>query len=521
MIATRLPLPHTMHLRKGKYYVSVNAPQEIEHLYPDKRCRRSTGTSDKRLANERAAAIVLEIMTDFERKAGTLDRFIETCRPYLEALGINVTEWHTKGYVTVTDHGEGWTSLIGDTHIDLGNGTPPIDMTQPATFELAEYWEVASWLTRNGYAVPAKALEFLTEDERAHLVGLTEPKKPSVSQLWKMSSKASSRGSFNLADKILNNFDNIPVQAPVKIDENPRKEKKFSDLIEPYLESRKRERHKEISSRRTACKYFVELAGDLPLHEYKAIHAYDVAQGLQERGLANATISKNITYANGLFRFAMQRRDEFGNELLDRLPWRDLQLSKYGTPALSYLPLSHDELMALFALEMPRQDRIVLSILIATGMRLDEVALMTWERLATHNGVLCFSLINDLEDVKVKNKGSMRYIPVPDILKPIIGNGGVGRLFDYRLDRDGKAQAAASDALMPHVRKITDNPRKVVHSLRGNFKDLVRDLEVSKEINDFITGHAQGDVGGKYGQGPSMAKRMEVMNRIQHPWFSA
>lgn len=130
-------------------------------------------------------------------------------------------------------------------------------------------------------------------------------------------------------------------------------------------------------------------------------------------------------------------------------------------------------------------------------------------------------LINELEDVKVKNKGSMRYIPVPDILKPIIGNGGVGRLFDYRLDRDGKAQAAASDALMPHVRKITDNPRKVVHSLRGNFKDLVRDLEVSKEINDFITGHAQGDVGGKYGQGPSMAKRMEVMNRIQHPWFSA
>ena len=30
-----------------------------------------------------------------------------------------------------------------------------------------------------------------------------------------------------------------------------------------------------------------------------------------------------------------------------------------------------------------------------------------------------------------------------------------------------------------------------------------------------------GDVGGKYGQGPSMAKRMEVMNSIQHPWFSA
>ena len=258
-----------------------------------------------------------------------------------------------------------------------------------------------------------------------------------------------------LAKEILQNYDNIPDDAPVKIEEIPQRSKRFSDLIEPYLESRKYERFKEISSRRTACKYFMELAGDLPINEYKAIHAYDVALGMQERGLANATISKNITYANGLFRYAMKNRDEFGYELLDRLPWSDLQLADYGTPTQSYLPLSYDELMALFAQDLPRQDRVILSILIATGMRLDEVALMTWERISTHNGVWCFSLVNDVEDVRVKNRGSMRYIPVPDVLKPVIGNGGEGRLFDYRLDRDGKAQAAASDALMPHIRGVT------------------------------------------------------------------
>ena len=55
--------------------------------------------------------------------------------------------------------------------------------------------------------------------------------------------------------------------------------------------------------------------------------------------------------------------------------------------------------------------------------------------------------------------------------------------------------------------------------MRGNFKDLVRELEISKELNDFITGHSQGDVAGRYGSGPSLAKRLELMNRIEHPWL--
>jgi hypothetical protein len=152
-------------------------------------------------------------------------------------------------------------------------------------------------------------------------------------------------------------------------------------------------------------------------------------------------------------------------------------------------------------------------------MRLDEAALMTWERITEHKGVLCFSLVNDQENVIVKNRGSMRYIPVPSVIKPLIGAGGSGRVFNYRIDQDGKAQAKASDAVMLLIRQVTQNDRKVAHSLRGNFKDFVRDLDVSKEINDFITGHAQGDVAGKYGSGPSIAKRAEVMDRIKHPYL--
>ena len=85
---------------------------------------------------------------------------------------------------------------------------------------------------------------------------------------------------------------------------------------------------------------------------------------------------------------------------------------------------------------------------------------------------------------------------------------------EFTRDKDGKAQASASKLLMPLIRKVTVEKNKVVHSLRGNFKDMLRDAGVSKEINDFITGHGSGDVAGGYGSGPSLKVRQEAVERV-------
>lgn len=42
-----------------------------------------------------------------------------------------------------------------------------------------------------------------------------------------------------------------------------------------------------------------------------------------------------------------------------------------------------------------------------------------------------------------------------------------------------------------------------------------RDGEVGKEVNDFVTGHASGDVAGKYGSGPSLKVRKEAIERLK------
>ena len=75
------------------------------------------------------------------------------------------------------------------------------------------------------------------------------------------------------------------------------------------------------------------------------------------------------------------------------------------------------------------------------------------------------------------------------------------------------------DSLHNLVRKVTDDPTLSLHSLRHTFKDLSRDAGVSKENQDFVTGHGQGDIAGKYGNGPSITTRYEAIMAVKHPWF--
>ena len=39
-------------------------------------------------------------------------------------------------------------------------------------------------------------------------------------------------------------------------------------------------------------------------------------------------------------------------------------------------------------------------------------------------------------------------------------------------------------------------------------------------MKGLITGHWQGCIGAEYGSGPSMAKRLAVLNGIKHPWLT-
>lgn len=283
----------------------------------------------------------------------------------------------------------------------------------------------------------------------------------------------------------------------------------IGDVIPDYLAGRSWNRLKTKSEAEKSIRRFVAIVGDIPLKELTKYHAYQYAEELDTEGRANKTISTAISYVTALLKWC-ETKPHLG---LPSQPFFSLDLKRYGEKSTSRRNFTDGQLMQLFALPMKDQDRLLFTILIATGMRLDEAALLTWEKVKTEGGVTFF----DLRDSIVKNEPSMRMVPIPDCVK--LPERGTGRLFTYRLDKDGKAQNAASRVLARYIDKVTTDPRVVAHSLRHNVKTMLRNVGVSKELQDFMTGHGQGDDAGDYGDAHAMTIRLEALNRIKHPWL--
>lgn len=295
---------------------------------------------------------------------------------------------------------------------------------------------------------------------------------------------------------------------------------RMSDLIDSYINSKVWNR---LKTKNTAIRHLnqvSEILNNPSLTSISQRDAINTAKALIEdskqkgKPIKYATLNTHMSNVSVFLRYCVREGYCDSNAFLD------LDLKGLGADETvnSYVPFTKLELHKLFDLTMPEQDKLLLSILTTTGMRLDEAALLTWDQVQEEDGIRFLSL-HDSADQKVivKTQGSKRNVPLPDVLA--LPQKGTGRLFDYKLDADGKAQKEASKKLMKHVRKVTSMRTKTVHSLRGTFKDLLRDADITKELNDFITGHAAGDVAGKYGSGFSLSKRYEAINSIDHPWL--
>ena len=149
----------------------------------------------------------------------------------------------------------------------------------------------------------------------------------------------------------------------------------------------------------------------------------------------------------------------------------------------------------------------------------DEAALLKATDIKTEQGIRFF----DLTKAVVKNEGSARKVPVPSVIEPMLDRWLEGltaeRLFTFPVNSDGKARNAASKKSMYYIRKITSDEGLVTHSFRHSFKDVCKNAEISQDLHDFITGHSGGDSASNYGEGHSLIRRKEALDKIAHPYL--
>lgn len=428
--------------RGDVWYVVVTKPVSLRKRPNDKQARRSTKTTDFKLAQKRLHGIATEIYREF----GT------PLKDELEA---------TSGI------------LVGG---DM-RGT----ITDKQIYDPVERRRVIGWLLEEASKLEMRPVDEEDGDgEDAYLQrAATQQIKP------------------RLAALLSETYEDGTTQAG----------KMLSDASHDYLTGRTWDRKGTAREAERHIRRFIEIIGDLPLADLKKQHAYQFAETLDRQGYANKTVTTGLSYVSRMLVWWEQKG------LLATNPLSGLKLNNYGKKSEKYRPLDKGMLTQLFSLPMHDQERLMFSILVTTGMRLDEAALLTWENVKEEDGITFF----DLRDSIVKNDGSQRMVPVPDCLK--LPQRSKGRLFNYELNDDGKTDNGASRKLNRIIDKVIDQKGYVVHSLRGTLKTLLRDAGVPKELNDYITGHSSGDVAGKYGEGHSLGHRLKALNSVDHPWL--
>jgi integrase len=254
---------------------------------------------------------------------------------------------------------------------------------------------------------------------------------------------------------------------------------------------------------------FLKVIGDIDLKEITKVKLYDFAESLAiQNHSSNQTIKNYMSSIRAVLSYA-ERKGK-----IEISPASNLKLETYGTSKRQRKPFPFAMVKELFKLELPDDIRLLWSIMVSTGMRLDEVALLNVSNIKEERGVRYF----DLTGMKVKNEGSSRKIPIPNILLEKIDNWikslNTERLFSFPVNADGKAQNAASKKGMRFIRSVTSDKDLVVHSFRHTFKDLCRNADIPNDLHKFITGHSGGDVSSYYGEGHSLERRKEALDKV-------
>lgn len=307
---------------------------------------------------------------------------------------------------------------------------------------------------------------------------------------------------------------------------------RFITRYEEHLHANQVGNLKERKTKISVCNKFLEVTGDVHMEEIRKFHAYQFAEWMAKQGLANKTIKSRVSRISKLLVYAEQQ------DVIPDNPFVNLSLADYGRASEPYLPFSTDEMTKIFAQEIAEKDRLALTLLATTGARLDEIALLKWSQIKTAYGITFLDL---REEALVKTRQSKRVIPVHSKVAPLLQERGSGRLFDYRIDEDGKAQNAAGKRLAGYIDNVIEHPLKVLHSFRGTFKDMLKDSgvtstmvaqledgevtlpdiateinsgQISKELNDRLTGHVQKDVAGNYGLGHALIPRAAAVETL-------
>ncbi|MBS0290300.1 MAG: tyrosine-type recombinase/integrase [Proteobacteria bacterium] len=281
-------------------------------------------------------------------------------------------------------------------------------------------------------------------------------------------------------------------------------------------------------------RYFKKTLMALPAHmtkneQYKGMTIDEIVASTPTQTMSITTINRALGVASSIWEYGKK------NGYVKENYFKGLQLPKHKSAKEERLPFSDGDLQRLFGTQMYKTGKYqkpfhywIPLLGLYTGCRLNELCSLTKNDVA-QEGDIWYISINEIGDKRVKNKSSIRKVPLHSKLIELgfieFAKSSHGRLFpELKKVKDNYSHYATKWFCRTYLKNCgIDDSRKVYHSFRHTVAQRLTNGNVPREIVGAILGHHDASqTTGRYGDGFSLQLLKEAIE-IRFPfhviWF--
>lgn len=547
--------------RKGTYYHRAAIPVDIKETYPKSEETFSLRTKDYREALKRvrvAAANVDRLFEEHRHKQSSPAADVLTAEQlkriqdvYYAHLLEEDEEIRLDGFLDDADHG----SL---------QFAPTFDEYGELLEDALDYNKGQLARGRSDVFLHGEAEEVLTWDS----VNL---KLASGSPSWRLVERELLKATVRAYRDNQRRNEGEVVETPLLPKETPSSGYPLlSVALEDWIAERSRSSWKEktASEHRVWISHFLATVGDRPIDQYRKVDAKafktallslpsnwnkkialkglslakaaEVAKAADMEPMSDSNLNKIIGFVAAFWNWADANFDDVQSGL-----FKGLKIKRTKSVREERDPFTMEELRKVFNVPIyrgckslrfwkrpgklvPRDAGIYWVPLIGlyTGARLGEIIQLYVSDIKEENGVRYFDINEDGEDKRLKNRNSVRSIPIHQDLVQMgfldlvesRKKARQKRVFpDLKAGDDGYYSSPFTKHFRRHLESI-DIKRDTLtfHSFRHTFEDACRECGISKEIMDALQGHGEAGMSARYGRGYTLPRLNVEMQRIKY-----
>ncbi|MFY9212135.1 MAG: hypothetical protein WAO69_13490, partial [Aestuariivita sp.] len=171
-----------------------------------------------------------DIYKEFDRLLERSDPVYERLRPVLEQEGINTRDWYSEGQISVR--------VTGDHTLAAKLGIAREDIKVTEEWTAQNHLELCTLVSQLGHPIPVDIIHLLTEEQREHLLNLTQPREIPSGELVDFVTGAHERGLSDFAKTSLAKLQGHSRVQIAQVDALAANNTSLQSIIEMYLESR-------------------------------------------------------------------------------------------------------------------------------------------------------------------------------------------------------------------------------------------------------------------------------------------